>query len=189
MCANSFVNPAISSLPKSFLEALTVSLPRTILFIAALAAGSGIFEGMAFASPKNTTAVAVLEAAIKSLKDKPNQFNLQVTCQGMQVTASGGSTGMNMTVIGGAPGSQTMGMKVTMDNAQCNVAGSKVDAAMKEQGEKAIELLTKIKSAIEANKSDKTEVSGLLSELGSTFIVPALQSVIEAVVKKALHLP
>lgn len=148
-----------------------------------------VFEGAAIASPKNDNAIIVLEAAIKSLKDRPNQFNRQVTCQAMQATSNGAGTAVHVSVVGGGTNSHTTGLNVTMDNAQCSVAESKVDAAMKEQGEKAIELLTRIKSALEAPKVDKSSVSDMLSELGNTFVVPALQSVIDAVVKKRLGLP
>ena len=77
---------------------------------------------LAAAAADNDPAVIAIDAAIKSMKQHPNQFNVQLTCVAAQGIAKGGGTGINVTANGGGLGSTTTGMSVTMDSAQCNVA-------------------------------------------------------------------
>lgn len=133
-------------------------------------------------------AIIAIDAAIASLKQQPNQFTLNVMTVGAMGTASGGGTGIKVEVHGGGPGSQTTGLVAKADGSQVNIAQSTADAALKQEAERAIKLLTEIKAALQAPKVDTPTVTSKLTEFAKTYVAPALKSVIEALVKKKLGL-
>lgn len=95
---------------------------------------------------------------------------------------------MNVEVTGGGPGSQTTGLNVTSMGGQMNIAQREADQALKQQAEKAISLLTEIKSLLQAPKVDKPTVMSRLADFGKTYVAPVLKSVVEALIKKKLGL-
>jgi hypothetical protein len=160
---------------------------QTILFLAAIC----VF-GMtvtANAQPlRGDPVIIAIDAAIDSLKQQPNQFALNVMAVGAMGTASGSGTGIKVEVHGGGPGSQTTGLVARADGTQVNIAHGVADAALKQEAEKAVKLLTDIKTALQAPKVDKPTVISKLTEFAKTYVAPVLKSVIEALVKKKLGL-
>jgi hypothetical protein len=141
---------------------------------------------MAKAAQTNETdsIIVAIDAAIQSLKQQPNQ-NMRLICTGVQATANGGGTGLSVTANGGGFGSQTTGMIVSMDNAQCSVAADTARDAFSQQ---AIQQLSDIKAMLQATTVDKPSIMSKLSELGKTYVAPALQAVIGALITKKLGL-
>ena len=132
--------------------------------------------------------IIAIDAAINSLKEQPNQFTLKVTVAGAVGIASGGGTGIHVQAQGGGPGSQTIGMVARADGTQVNITEATADAALKQEAEKAVNLLTDIKAALQARKPDKSTVTAKLAEFAKTYVAPVLKSVVEALVKKKLGL-
>ena len=164
---------------------------KNLLFVCCLALAIPLFftgDVMSAAKQPSDPVVAAIEAAIASLKQQPNQFNLSVNVTGMSVTSSGQGTGMKVEVRGGGPGSQTTGLNVKATDGQVNIAQTAVDKALREQAERAIALLTEIKTLLRAPKIDKPTIMSRLTEFGKTYVAPVLKSVIEALVKKKLGL-
>jgi len=64
-----------------------------------------------------------------------------------------------------------------------------VNNAVDQQSEKAVQILEQIKSGLQAPKIDKPTITSELKDFTTTYVAPVLQSVISAVVLKALHLP
>lgn len=156
-----------------------------ILGVALCTCGAG-FTG---ATERSSDPVIIaIDAAIVSLKEQPNQFLLIVSSTGMSVTSTGSGTGMTVEVTGGGPGSHTTGLNVSANSGQVTIAQSTADQALKEQAEKAISLLTEIKTSLQAKKVDKSKITSHLTEFGKTYVAPVLKSVIEALVKKKLGL-
>jgi len=148
----------------------------------------GLGAASAAQQPMDPVIVAI-DAAIASLRQQPNQFTLTVNVTGLAVTSSGAGTGMKVEVTGGGPGSQTTGLNVTATNQQqMNIAQSTADQALKQQAEKAIALLTEMKSLLQAPKVNKSSIMSRLTEFGKTYVAPVLKSVIEALIKKKLGL-
>lgn len=137
-------------------------------------------------------AVAAIDAAIKSLREMPNQYMLSISTSGVTVNNSGG-TGIKIDVQGGGPGSTTIGMRIdnSVTQQQTAVAYKTADEAVKKESERAIGILTEIKTLIQKQPAqiDKPAVSSKLVELGKTFLVPVVVSVIQAIVKTRLGLP
>lgn len=140
------------------------------------------------AAQTQPSVIVAIDAAIASLRQQPNQFSLVVQATGLSVTSSGPGTGMKIEVTGGGAGSQTTGLNVTTSSAQVNIAQNTADQGLKQEAEKAILLLSEIKTLLLARKVDKPSVMPRLTEFGKTYVAPALKSVIEALVKKALRL-
>jgi hypothetical protein len=160
---------------------------RTILLLALIC----IFGTKATVNaqqPRSDPVIIAINAAIDSLKQQPNQFTLDVTVVGAMGTASGGGTGINVEVQGGGPGSQTTGLIARVDGTQVNIAQAKADAVLKQEAEKAVKLLTEIRTALQAPKLDKLTATSKLAEFLKTYVAPVLKSVIEALVKKRLGL-
>lgn len=132
--------------------------------------------------------IVAIDAAITSLRQQPNQFALTVNVTGLSVTSSGPGTGMKVEVTGGGQGSQTTGLNVTSTGGQMSIAQRDADQALKQQAEKAISLLTEIKSLLQAPKVDKPTVMSRLEDFGKTYVAPVLKSVIEVLIKKKLGL-
>lgn len=160
---------------------------RTVVLVGALCV-CGMGPLIARQQPGGDAVILAIDAAIQSLSQQPNQFRLNVTVVGAIGTASGGGTGIHVEAHGGAPGSQTTGLVASASSAQVEIAQSTADAALRQEAEKAVGLLTEIKSLLQAKKVDKPAVTSRLGEFAKTYVAPVLKSVIEALVKKKLGL-
>lgn len=165
-------------------------IPRRILLVTALLAMSAacMSEAVRAEASGRDSAIAAIDAAIQSLRHEPNQFHLQVNCIGVQATSNGGGTGLSVTAQGGGPGSQTTGMVVTTSGDQCVINQSAANEAVEQQAERAISLLTNIEEALQKPKVDEPTIISMLTEFGKTYVAPAVKSVIEVLIKRALHL-
>ena len=76
-------------------------------------------------------------------------------------------------------------MIVSMNGAQCTAALNNAISGLNQQ---AIQQLAEIKELLQASTPDKTSIMSKVSELGKTYVMPALQAVLEALIKKKLHL-
>lgn len=161
-----------------FIISLVIGVAICTCGIGAVAAGEEAFDPV----------IVAIDAAITSLKEQPNQFNLAVNVTGMAVTSSGPGTGMKIEATGGGPGSQTTGLNVSTTGAQVNITRTTADQALEEQAEKAISLLSEMKLLLQAPKVDKPTVMSRLTDFGNTYVAPVLKSVIGALVKKKLGL-
>jgi hypothetical protein len=171
-----------------------MKVPRTILFLTAISvlmatsATSAMSKGATAQAQGGAVAIAAIDAAIKSLTHEPNQFEIQVTCTGLQATSNGGGTGLNVTTQGGAAGSQTTGMVVSSNSTQCTTAQGIASDAVKQQADQAIKQLTEIKAALQAPKVDKPAMTFMLAEFEKTYVAPVVTSILVAIIKRALHL-
>jgi hypothetical protein len=139
---------------------------------------------------KSAPVIVAIDEAIKSLREKPNQFHLDVYATGVNVTQYGGSgTGINVEVHGGGMGSQTTGMNVTMDTAKIDIVTKTIaDRALREQAEKAVQILNDIKTALTQPEPDRDTILSKLSDLGGTFISDAVKAIIDKLVRARLGL-
>jgi hypothetical protein len=161
-----------------------------LIFLLVVSSVLGVCGDVSAQQTRKTTdpAIVAIDAAIKSLKEQPNQFTLDVTVIGVSGTASGGGTGVSVVANGGGPGSQTTGLTATVDGTQVNIAQHTADTKLQQESQKAVKLLTDIKTALQAPKVDKPTVQAKLSEFLKTYVAPVLKSVIEALVMKRLGL-
>jgi hypothetical protein len=156
---------------------------QTLLRIVAVALLSAV-PVAAMAAAESDPAIIAIDAAIKSLQQTPQQ-NMTMTCIGMQSTSTGSGIGTSVTTYGGASGSRTTGLIVSNDGAQCT---AKENAASGELSQKAIEQLSILRTKLEATPVDKPGIMASLTELGKTYVAPALQAVLQALILKRLGL-
>lgn len=151
---------------------------------------SAVLMAQAPALPRDSAIVAI-DAAIKSLRETPNQFSLAVNVTGVSVSNSGG-VGLQVTATGGGPGSTTTGMIVdsTAAGQQITIARQNADEALKQEADKAIRLLTEIKTLLQKPPAqvEKPKVASKLGELAKTYVAPVMLSIIEALIKARLGL-
>lgn len=138
----------------------------------------------AAAEPLSDPAIIAIDAAIQSIQQQPNQFDVQLTCTGVQASASGGGTGLSVNVTGGGLGSQTTGMNVTMDSAACQAAASNSVNALNQN---TLKQLADLKTSLEAPTPDKSTILSQISDLGKSYIAPALVAAIKALVESKFH--
>lgn len=151
------------------------SITILMFFLLAPIAASGEDSGL-----------SVIDALIQSLSDRPNQFHLAVTATGMSVTHSGsGGTGVHIEVQGGGTG-PTTGLAITMDTASITVAEQTATEALIQQAQQAISILRAIRSELAKPEPKPASLMDKLSELGKTYIAPAIKAVLEAIVKSKL---
>jgi hypothetical protein len=74
-------------------------------------------------------------------------------------------------------------MSVSMSNAQCNAAGSMAINGLNQQ---AINQLSDIKALRQSSAQDTSSIMSKVAELGKEFIPPALEAVIEGLIKRSL---
>jgi hypothetical protein len=165
-----------------------VRIKTGLIFLLVVSSVLGVREDVSAQGNRTDPVIVAIDAAIKSLKEQPNQFSLDVTVIGVSGTASGGGTGVSVVANGGGPGSQTTGLSATIDGTQVKIAQRTADTKLQQESQKAVNLLMEIKTALQAPKVDKPTVQSKLTEFLKTYVAPALKSVIEALVMKRLGL-
>jgi len=132
--------------------------------------------------------IAAIDEAISSLSKKPNQFNLVVQTTGLNITQTAPGTGMQVNVQGGGSGSQTTGLNISAGGGEIQVAQAAADQALREQAEKAVQILTELKTALMQPKPNRDTISSKLSELAGTYIPDIAKAIIEKLIQSRLGL-
>lgn len=136
------------------------------------------------AEPASTEAIAVIDAAIASLREKPNQFSVSVSVQGLVANNAGGvGFQANPTITGGS--GNVTGYKVD-GGASITVAQNVANDAATKQSEETVRLLEQIRDAVQ--KDDKGKANETLVMLKSKAI-DVIYKIIEVVVRRRLGLP
>ena len=138
-------------------------------------------------SVRRNAAIEAIDEAIKSLSNEPNQFSLLVKSTGLSIVHSGsGGTGMNVTVSGGAPGSKTTGLQISMDGNEIQVSQQAATEALKAESQKAIKVLQDLKNTLSKETVESGKVDSLLERLRKTYIPSIISSIITKLVTSGL---
>ncbi len=130
------------------------------------------------------TASQLIKNIAEAIKNDPAQFHFNVNIFGMNVRASGGSTGMIVSATGGGPGSQTMGLSVSLNNHDIEIAKQTVNAALSQQMTQLYNTLNEIAEKLKSE--DKSAVEGLYNSLKNTWVPGVVTSIIGNVLSLAL---
>lgn len=98
------------------------------------------------------TASQLIKNIAEAIKNDPAQFHFNVNISGMNVRASGSSTGVNVTTTGGGPGSQTTGLHISMNNHDIEIAKQTANDAVSQQVTKLYNTLNEIAEKLVAEK-------------------------------------
>lgn len=165
---------------------------RSMRLIPIFIAATFVYPAFAVEATPDPVVVAI-EAAIQSLRTEQPIIIVQPTCSatGLTVTNSGGGTGVSVTAVGGGPGSQTTGMNVSVTGGHCDVNPMALEAVNRIVGPQitqAIQLLTDIKSLVQARVVDKDLLAQKVSGLRQLrYLPPSIASMTDAVSKTKLH--
>ena len=122
--------------------------------------------------------LSVIDEAIDSLSQQPNQFALSINITGTTAMAQGGGTGLSVTAVGGGPGSSTIGFQSSIDGAQIQAAQSAVNNHLISEADKAIQILRDLKTSLSSKNPEGDKVSSLLSNLKESYLPPIVTSII-----------
>lgn len=132
-------------------------------------------------------ACVIVKSIRESLANNPSQFNINISISGQHVVSHGG-TGINISVTGGGPGSKTIGQKVSVDNAQVEIAKGRASAAMEQQIKALVDTLQKIEDQLAADSPDSGVISRLYNSMKGTWVPGIITSVLGTVLSKWLGL-
>jgi len=130
------------------------------------------------------TASQIIKNIAEAIKNDPAQFHFNVNISGMNVRASGGSTGMIVSATGGGPGSQTTGLHVSMNNHDIEIANQTANAALSQQMTQLYDTLNEI--AEKLGTEEKDVIENLYNSLKNTWVPGVVTSVVGNVLSLAL---
>jgi hypothetical protein len=116
-----------------------------------------------------TEAADLIESMVASLKTNPGQFNIAVNVIGQQAISHGG-IGMQVTAVGGGPGSTTIGNQVSMNGAQVQIAQQRGLQAMEQQFGALVETLQSIAAQLRSPTPDRSFIRKTMDSLKNTWV-------------------
>jgi DnaJ-domain-containing protein 1 len=162
------------------------TLSAAVLAIGLVTAGNARAGGndMAKTDGPRDVALEVIEAAMASLRDHPNQLSISIKATGLEAKNTGGVGFNSSPTITGGSGSYT-GFKVEgVGNVQA-LQGAANEVATKQSAE-TVEVLKQIREALQAHQPDKAR--SLLTKLKEK-AVDVIYKVVEVAVLARLGLP
>ncbi len=132
-------------------------------------------------------AADVIEAMSQELRANPRQLHINISVIGQRVTSYGG-IGMQVTAVGGGPGSTTIGNQVSMGGANIELAQQQGAAAMEAQFAALLQTLANITTELRSAKPDRSVIQRALDSLKNTWVPGVIIGVAGNVATKALGL-
>ena len=130
-------------------------------------------------------AAGIIDSMTESLRNNPNQFQIQINVAGQFISNAGPGTGVEIHVSGGGPGSNTTGQKVSMDSSQIEITQKAGDEAMKQEMKTLVESLGVISHELTCQKPDKQKISKVCQSL-KTWVPSLIRSVLVCVLTQAV---
>jgi len=133
-------------------------------------------------------AVSIIEEMIQSLKNNPNQFDINVTVTGQQNISHGRGTALSITAKGGGPGSTTIGQKVSVDVADVHILQNRGKQVINAQFNALLQTLDKIARQLQSSSPDKNVIKQLYNSLKNTWVPDLIVSIVGSLLNKAIGL-
>ena len=122
-------------------------------------------------------AAKIIRAVAESIRTNPGQFSIEINVIGQHVEPHGG-TGLNVTAVGGGPGSSTIGQVVSVDGSQITIAQKKGIQAIDKQLLALGEVLDSIAIQLESPVPDKSIIKRAYESVKNTWVPGVISSVI-----------
>lgn len=119
-------------------------------------------------------AAGIIDSMIEPIKTDPQQFQIKINVTGQSVSNVSGGTGLAISAIGGGPGSNTIGQKVTLNGAQIEIARKAASDAMNQEMETLINSLSTISKELKSQKLDKERILKVYESIKKKTWVPSL---------------
>ena len=128
-------------------------------------------------------AADIIDAMAASLRNQPQQFNISIKVTGQSIVSHGG-TGMSISVSGGGPGSTTTGNKVSISDAQVELAQQQGTQAMEEQVEALLASLAGLSKEFRSSKPNTTLIKQAIHSLRDTWVPGVIIGVLGNIASK-----
>ena len=129
----------------------------------------------------------LVEVIRDSIIQDPGQFNISVNVTGQKVVGGGGGTALSITATGGAPGSTTIGQKLSVSGGQIEIARQQGIAAMNQQLQALVDELGGIAGQLKSDKPDRGLIANLYQNIKNGSWVPGvITSVIGSILTASL---
>ncbi|MDP5165530.1 hypothetical protein [Pseudomonas syringae] len=125
-------------------------------------------------------AAGIVRSMADSIQGNPAQFKIEVSVIGQSIVSNGG-IGLQVSAVGGGPGSTTIGNQVTLGGAQVKFATQAADRAIGEQLTGLVKALNDVADQFESEKPDKGVIQSIIASLAGTWVPPVISAAITAV--------
>ncbi|QNR43484.1 hypothetical protein [Pseudomonas syringae] len=127
-------------------------------------------------------AAGIVRSMASSIESNPTQFNIQVTVNAVgQKVVSHGGIGMQVTAVGGAAGSTTIGNQVRVGAADINFAKQAAGGAIDQQLTGLVKALNDVADQFDSEKPDKGVIRSIVDSLAGSWVPPIISAAITAV--------
>lgn len=131
-------------------------------------------------------AAGIIDLMIKSIRNNPNQFQIEINVTGQSVSNVSGGTGLNVSATGGEPGSTTIGQQVSVNSSQIRIAQKAGNDAMKKQIQNLINSLAAISDELKSQTPNEGRVSKVYQSLKDTWVPSLIISVLGSLLTQAI---
>ncbi|MCH5548245.1 hypothetical protein L6227_02900 [Pseudomonas syringae pv. syringae] len=125
-------------------------------------------------------AAGIVRSMADSIQSNPAQFKIEVSVVGQSIVSHGG-IGLQVSAVGGGPGSTTIGNQVTLGSTQVKFATQAADRAIGEQLTGLVKALNDVADQFESEKPDKGIIQSIIASLAGTWVPPVISAAITAV--------
>lgn len=136
---------------------------------------------------KAAEAVVILEGIIDSLRGDMAQFIYEIHIGNITgFSASGGN--VNVTAVGGGPGSHTTGLhaEARFGDTEAKIVKKGVNDKIREEMQPAIRHLEESVQELKEEKPSKSRLQGILLAIQNTILAPALIAAITKIVENVV---
>jgi len=130
-------------------------------------------------------AAQMIDAIKDSINSYPSQFHIEVHVIGQRVVSHGG-TGVQITAVGGGPGSNTIGQQVSLNGTQIEIARQQGQQAMNAQMAALVNVLTELSGQLKSKRPDKTIIQRLCAQLKEAWVPNVITSVVASIITKTI---
>ena len=128
----------------------------------------------------------IIDSMIESIRNNPNQFQIEVKVTGQSVSNIGSGTGLSVSAVGGGQGSTTIGQNVSMNGAKIEIAQKAGIGAINQQIQTLIESLSTISNELKSQDPDKKKISRVYQSLKNTWVPSLITSVLGSILVKVI---
>ncbi|MBA7576931.1 hypothetical protein ES708_18777 [subsurface metagenome] len=137
---------------------------------------------------KTEEAAVILKSIVDNLQGDMAQFAYEIRIENITgFDASGGQ--VNVTAIGGGPGSHTTGLhaEARFGDTEANIVKKSVNDEIKEKIQPAIRHLEEVIKELQQEKPSKPRLQGILLAIQNTILAPSLVVAITKIVENAIE--
>jgi len=131
-------------------------------------------------------AAEIIDAMVDSIRINPNLFQIEINVTGQSISNVSGGTGLSVSATGGAPGSITIGQRISMNGTQIRIAQKAGHDAMNQQIQFLIDSLCTISNELRSQRPDTNKISRAYQSLKNTWVPSLITSVLGSILAQTI---